>query len=343
MEEVLRQAIDTSAVTAWLEANAGPVTPPLRFSRITGGNSNLTFVVTDAEGRQLVLRRPPLGRVLSSAHDMAREWRIVSALAGRAVPVPPVRGLCEDPAVTGAPFYVMDLVEGEVLTTPKQVEANLDRGGRRRVAEQLVDALVDLHELDLAEVGLEDLGRHEGYLERQLWRWARQLREQPSERTDRLLAVHDELEARRPAQGPARIVHGDYRLGNCLVAPDGTITAVLDWELCTLGDPLADLGYLVLDWDSADDPDPVSATSPMRAAGMPHRAFAAARYAERSGRTIEVLDVYVAFAAWRRACILEGVHARQRAGAMGAVPEDVERFVPRLLRYAEEAERRLEG
>ncbi len=336
-------AIDHDAVTAWFEDHVPGVTPPLAFHRIPGGNSNITVEVVDAAGVRYVLRRPPVSQVLSTAHDMAREHRIVTALADSPVPVPPSLGLCEDEAVNGAPFYVMAFVDGHVLATPEDVEAHLSVDARRRATASLVDVLADLHAVDPDEVGLGDLGRTHGYVERQLRRWSKQLEQSDSPRRARLQDVHDALAARVPTQHGASIVHGDYRLGNCLVSDDGEVRAVLDWELCTLGDPLADLGYLVLDWDDAEARDPVNAASPSRAPGVPSRRFVAERYAERCGRDVGDIGFYVAFSAWRKACIIEGVYWRYRAGAVGAVPDNVEEFPPRIDRYLDAADDALAG
>ena len=331
-------AIDAPAVTAWFEAHVEGAVPPLSFHRIPGGNSNITVRVVDAAGQRYVLRRPPVSEVLSTAHDMAREHRIVDALTGSGVPVPPLRGLCEDTSVNGAPFYVMSFVDGQVLAVPEEVEEHLDADARRRAADSLIDVLADLHALSPDTVGLGDLGRTHGYVERQLRRWSTQLEQSDSPRGDRLRAVHDALAARVPEQHSVSIVHGDYRLGNCLVSPSGEVVSVLDWELCTLGDPLADVGYLLLDWDSEDSADPVTSSSPTRAHGFPDREHAAARYAQRSGRDLAELDFFVAFSAWRKSCIIEGVYWRYLAGAVGEVPDTVEEFPPRVTRYLDAAE-----
>jgi len=305
--------IDAPRVTAWLEANVEGVEPPLRFERVAGGRSNLTFEVRDAGGRRLVLRRPPLSHVLASAHDMGREHRIIAALHPTPVPVPRALGLCEDGAVTGSPFYVMSFVEGHVLRTPAEAERVLTETARRRAAEDLVDVLVALHALDVDAVGLGDLARRDGYVERQLRRWHGQfLRSQEQEvqagvhrPVPIVEEVHGLLVARVPEQRGVVVAHGDYRLDNTIVGADGALRAVLDWELCTLGDPLADLGTLLMYW---------SASLP----GFPSGSELAGRYAAGSGRDIADLGYYVAFANWRLACILEGVYARYAAGAMGA-------------------------
>ncbi len=310
------KGIDVARVTGWFEANAPEVAPPLRFDLIAGGRSNLTYRVTDSAGRAWVLRRPPLGQVLATAHDMGREHRIISALAPTDVPVAPVVGLCTDEAVNGAPFYVMDFVEG-VVARNAEAARTLDVAARARAGEQIPEVLARIHAVDPDAVGLGDLGRKEGYIERQLRRWHGQWEKSKTRELPVVDEVHAALAARVPEQGPAAIVHGDYRLDNCLLRPDGTIAAVLDWELCTLGDPLADVGLLLVYWTDRGDPSPALMEAATTLEGFPSRAELVERYAERSGRDLSAVDYYVAFGYWKLACILEGVYARYKGGVMG--------------------------
>jgi aminoglycoside phosphotransferase (APT) family kinase protein len=304
------EGIDVEPVTAWLEANIDGVEAPFEFSFISGGRSNLTFAVTDANGRKLVLRRPPISHVLATAHDMGREHKIISALQDTPVPVPTALGFCEDEAVNGRPFYVMDFVEGLILRSPKELE-RLDDAARRTAGEQLVDVLGQIHAVDQDAVGLGDLGRAEGYIERQLKRWfgqfqgsQDQLREAGAEHPVPAVAeAHALLAANVPQQAEVTIAHGDYRLDNTMVGEDGRIRAVLDWELCTLGDPLADLGTLMVYYN----PQP----------GFPSREELVERYRQQTGRDTTDLDYYTAFGHWRLACIIEGVYVRYATGAMG--------------------------
>jgi aminoglycoside phosphotransferase (APT) family kinase protein len=310
------KGIDPGPVTSWFEEHAPGVTPPLRFELIAGGRSNLTDRVTDAAGNAWVLRRPPLGQVLATAHDMGREHRIIAALAGTDVPVAGAVGLCTDESVNGAPFYVMDFVEG-LVARDAAAASRLDLDARARAGEQIADVLARIHAVDPDEVGLGDLGRKEGYVERQLKRWHGQWERSKTRDLPVVDEVHAALAARVPEQGPAAIVHGDYRLDNCLLAVDGTVAAVLDWELCTLGDPLADVGLLLVYWTDRDDAHPALIEAPTTLDGFPSRAEVVRRYAETSGREVGDVDYFVALGYWKLACILEGVYARYRGGVMG--------------------------
>jgi aminoglycoside phosphotransferase (APT) family kinase protein len=310
------QGIEVEPVTAWFQAHAGEVRPPLAFDLIQGGHSNLTYTVTDAAGRRWVLRRPPLGQVLATAHDMGREHRILAALEPTEVPTPPVVGLCTDEAVNGAPFYVMGFVDGTVVRDVAGSEA-LTPDQRGRAGLSLVDTLADIHAVDIDAVGLGDLGRREGYIERQLKRWYGQFESSKTRELPVMEEVYDHLRASVPEQGPATIVHGDYRLDNCMLGSDGGVVAVLDWEICTLGDPMADVGLLQVYWADPGEPTHSGLPSPTSIDGFPTKAELLARYAERSGRDLSAVDYYVAFGYWKLACIIEGVYARYVGGAMG--------------------------
>src|SRR3984957_4202910 len=244
--------IDAERVSAWFVDNIPGVVLPLRFRRVAGGRSNLTFEVGDGAGTRYVLRRPPPGRLLPTAHDMSREHRIISALGPEGVPVPPALGLCPDDSVNGAPFYVMGFVDGVIARSEVEVEADLDAAARHHCGLALVDTLAQIHAVDPDAAGLGDFGRKDGYIARQLRRWYANYQAARDGRGGEILPdvdeVHDQLAAHIPDQGSAAVVHGDYRLDNCVVAPDGEVLAVLDWELCTLGDPLADVGQVLVYW-----------------------------------------------------------------------------------------------
>lgn len=308
--------IDLESVTAWLDANVDGLEAPYDFSLIEGGRSNLTYMVTDGNGRCFVLRRPPLGHVLATAHDMAREHKIISAVGTTNVPVPQTLGLCSDDSVNQAPFYVMDFVDGVVLDSPEK-GAELSVEQRELVAFNLIDVMADLHAVDVDAVGLGDLARREGYVERQVKRWTRQWADSRTRDLAAIDEVAELLAASIPEQQSVSIAHGDYRLGNCLTdLENNRIAAVLDWELCTLGDPLADLGYLGVYWADPEGNGQRS-NDPTGAGQFPPYEQLVERYATRTGRDVSNIPYYVAFSAFRLAVISEGVYARYLHGAMG--------------------------
>ncbi len=289
---------------------------PFTYSLIAGGKSNLTYRVTDGEGGRYVLRRPPLGNVLATAHDVAREHRIISALQGSAVPVAPVVGLCVDNAVNDAPFYVMKFVEGVVLDSPAAGDA-VNESVRARASEQLLDVMVELHKIDIDAVGLGELARRGGYLDRQLKRWKSQWDQSKTRELPLMDQLHAKLVSAQPEEHSVGIVHGDYRLGNCMVDPaTGDLRAVLDWELCTLGDVLADIGYLLVYWSDPTGPQ-LADNDPSGRIGFPSRAEVVQRYSTATGRDVADIQYFEAFSCWRLACIAEGVLARYSAGVMG--------------------------
>ena len=337
------EGIDRAGVEAWFGEHIPSAELPLTFERISGGHSNLTYGVRDSAGERWALRRPPLGKRLGSAHDMGREQRVVSALAETPVPVAPVAGFCEDESVNEAPFYVMEFVEGPILRGLAEADAFPDEVDRRAIGERVVDTLVDIHAVDPDAVGLGDLGRKEDYVARQLHRWQGQWEKSKTRELPAIDAVHERLAARIPEQGPATIVHGDYRLDNMILTPEGKVAAVVDWELCTLGDPLADVGLLMVYWPEAGEETIALGQPATLAPGFPKREELKARYAERSGRDLSQLDFFVALGYWKLAIILEGVYARYAAGQYGKVDPGIEAFarlVERLAEAADEAERR---
>jgi aminoglycoside phosphotransferase (APT) family kinase protein len=257
-----------------------------------------------------VLRRPPLGHVVATAHDMAREYRVLHALAGSEVPVPRVDALCEDVEVNGAPFYVMERVEGRVLRSARDM-VDLTPEDARRASIELIDVLARLHAVDYESVGLADFGRPDGFLARNVARWGKQWLANKTRELPQIDELARRLVAALPESGPAAIVHGDYRLDNTILAADdpGRIVAVLDWEMSTLGDPLTDVGLFLAYW--ANDGPAVGSSAAIAAVD----GFLAAdeivdRYAAQSGRSVEHLDFYVVFATYKLAVILEGIHAR---------------------------------
>lgn len=315
-------AVPAAPLTEWLRAEVPEVKVgdgPVEVARISGGHSNLTYRITDAAGAQFALRRPPLGMVLATAHDMSREWRFISALAPTGVPVAPPLAFCADTEVIGAEFYLMGFVDGQVLGDAESGNRLAEGEARTTAGLDTVDVLAALHAVDPDAVGLADLRRDGSYLERQLRRWHRQVHASSVPDLEMVDAAHDRLVARAATLPPSdvRIAHGDYRPGNLAYGPDGRIRAIFDWELATLGDPLADLGWLLASWGRPADTVPPSIEGPNQVGGYPDGDALVARYAERSGREVGDLDFYVAFARWRAACIQAGVHSRYAGGALG--------------------------
>jgi aminoglycoside phosphotransferase (APT) family kinase protein len=323
-EAVATRAPDlpTERLTPWLAARVPGLVPPLTATLVAGGRSNLTYRVTDAAGRRLALRRPPARIEVAGAHDVAREFRIQAALRrGSRVRVAAPVALGEDAGLIGAPFTVMDFVDGTVVRDAASAAA-LDEPARRRAADALVDELVELHRRTPTELGLADLGRPDGYLRRQLRRWSAQI--PPGSATAAMLIEgHTLLAARVPAQQRTAMLHGDFRLDNVIFSDAGEVLAVLDWELSTQGDPLADLGWLLLYWQP-DEPLAAALPRGSELAGFPTAQHMADRYAAGTGLDLAHLGYYVALAAWRLAVITLGVEARYRrgAGAGGEVAVD---------------------
>lgn len=325
-------------VTLWLSERVPQVDPPLRFQRSSVGRSNLTFVVSDAADRRWVLRRPPLSGRLPSAHDMGREYRIITALGGSGFRVPATIGFCDDDNVTGAEFYVMDFVGGFTVELAEDAERYLPVESRTPAALQLMDTLAELHAFDVEEVGLGDLGRHHGYFERQLNRWHRQWQAAATREFPAAEEAHTLLEASIPQQQRVSVVHGDYRIDNVRIDAAGNVLAVLDWELCTLGDPLADLGTVLSAWQEPDDPPAPFEPSPSRTEGFPPRQALVERYAERSGLDVGRVDWYIAFSTWKLAMIMEGVYTRYAGGAYGEIdPATEELYARQALSLADSA------
>ena len=311
--------IDFERLTPWFRAHVAPVAG-LSAQIVGHGRSNLTYRL-EAAGQTWVLRRPPLSHVLPTAHDMKREFRIISALEPTSVPVPHAIALCEDTAVNDAPFYIMSFVEGMVPTDPGVVAAAFDESGRRRLGEELIDTLADFHAIDPASVGLSDFGKPLGFIARQVRRFTEQLERSTVRKVPEMEELSRRLSGAVPEESGHSLVHGDYRLDNCVIGRDGHIAAVLDWELATLGDPLTDLGLQFMYWpDRGVAPtSAVTSGAVLALPGFPTRGEAIQRYAEKSGRDISNLDFYAALAFFKLAVILEGIHARfLEGGTVGA-------------------------
>jgi aminoglycoside phosphotransferase (APT) family kinase protein len=308
---------DVAAIEPWLAEHIGDLVRPLVWKKLEGGHSNLTCLLEDAKGAKAVIRRAPLGELQPRAHDMAREFRVISALWPTPVPVARPYAVCLDTAITGSVFYVMGYVPGhsgstDWLVTPEQ---------RSTVSESFIDAMASLHLLDVDEIGIGDLASHQDYVGRQLRSWYRSWTsnaEATGVDDPRVHEIHDWLQAHAPEQGSPRLVHGDYGFHNLIVGDDARIAAVVDWEVCTFGPPLADLAFVLNRW------------APGGHAALPENFWSSeqlvARYQERTGADLDGLDFYLAFNGWRSACIQQGVYTRYVRGQKAADGVDVEGF-----------------
>lgn len=339
---------DVQRVEDWLSVHVPQLQAPLQWRKLEGGHSNLTYLLTDAAGRRAVIRRPPQGELLPKAHDMGREWALISALGATPVPVPQAMGFCADPSVTGAHFYVMGHVDGRPFYSAAEVDERLPLPLRPVLGQSFVDVLADLHAVHPDAVGLSDLGRKDDYIGRQLKTWYRswQASVEPARLDDpRAHELLRYFSSHVPEQGPARIVHGDYGLHNTLIGADGRVAAVVDWEISTLGDPLADLAYALNQWAEPGDPPSVRGEPPTSRPGFPPRAALAERYAQRTGRDLSRLDFYVGFNRWKSACIVHGVYARYLEGKKSTAGVDLDALKASIfqsLGLAEAAVNRLE-
>ncbi|MDR8414612.1 phosphotransferase family protein [Nonomuraea sp. 3-1Str] len=330
--------IDLPRLSAWMADHVPDTGEPLSVSLISGGRSNLTYLV-EGRDRRVVLRRPPLGHVLPTAHDMRREWRVISALAPTPVPVPEPVAFCADEDVIGAPFYLMGHVEGAAVRTKEEL-GEPEPEHARRLSERLAEVLAAIHAVDYGEVGLDGFGRPDGYLARQLDRWCQQWERSKTAELPEYDRLVTRLRDRLPSASAGTLVHGDYRLDNTLVrlAPEPEITAVVDWEMSTLGDPLADLGLTLTYWQDPGDEERASipvAGDVTLAPGFLSAAEFAAHYAKASGRDIPDLGFYVAFGNFKLAVIVEGIHARFRQGkTVGEGFEEIGSAVPVLIARA---------
>ena len=322
MVEVSPDVIDVKSVTAWIGQHAS-LDGPLQYQLIAGGRSNMTFTVSDGNQPRFVLRRPPMGPLLPSAHDMAREYRLMHALRDSDVPVPKMVGLCQDETVNGRDFYVMQFVDGLVVRDI-EIASTVGVAARETMSESLIRTLVALHRVDIDEVGLGDLAKRTGYIERQVKRWTGQWESSRTRELPIVDAVASELLSRMPEPNVTTIAHGDYRLSNCMVDPNGHVIAVLDWELCTLGEPMADLGGLLGYWHDPQENDPTGDAESTGLPGFLDQDELAALYAEEMGSDMETISYYRAFAQWRLACIGEGVYARYLAGQQGEQDEEID-------------------
>lgn len=331
---------DVPVVERWL-GDSTQVLPPCTWRRLEGGHSNLTYELTDAAGWQYVIRRPPQGDLLPKAHDMHREFRIIDALHPVGVPVAEPIGFCDDRAVCDRHFYVMSKVRGEALYTADQTAPRLDVAARGKVGESFMSVLAHLHSIDPDAVGLGDLGRRDGYVARQLRTWygSWTASADAAEYDDgRVHALHERLVAEIPDQGPARVVHGDYGVHNVMIDDAGNVSAVLDWEIGTLGDPLADFAYALNAWTEATDAPDAAATAPTALPGFATRNDLIAHYADRTAADLSHLGYYRSFNSFKTACIIHGVYARYRLGMKSTEGVDMPALFDRIITSIERAE-----
>ncbi len=317
---------DIATVEPWLDANTR-VRPPCTWTRLEGGHSNLTYLLTDADGDEFVIRRPPEGDLLPKAHDMFREFRIIDALHPAGVPVAEPIAYCDDRAICERHFYVMGKVGGAAMYTGVQTGEHLNPAARTRVGESFMSVLASIHAVDPVEVGLGELGRHEGYVERQLTTWygSWQASIEAADYDDlRVHQLHQLLMANVPEQGRARVVHGDYGVHNCMVSADGDVVAVLDWEIATLGDPLADFAYALNAWVEPGDLAATTGDPATAIPGFASRDDLVGYYADRTGRDLSNLAYYRSYNSLKTACILHGVYARYRRGQKSTEGVDME-------------------
>jgi aminoglycoside phosphotransferase (APT) family kinase protein len=323
---------DVAAVEGWLGTHTR-VEPPCTWRRLAGGHSNLTYALVDSTGAGFVIRRPPQGELLPKAHDMKREFDIISALHPNGVPVAEPVGYCDDRAVCDRHFFVMSAVAGEALYTAAQTAPRLDIAARRRVGASFMTVLAHLHSLDPVEIGLGDLGRHDGYVARQLKTWYGSWTSSAGPAgydDDRLHALHAALVAELPDQGPVRVVHGDYGVHNVMIDDSGDVAAVLDWEIGTLGDPLADVAYAINAWIEPTDAPDAAEVSPTALPGFASRDELIGFYADRTGTDLSGLGYYRAFNSFKTACIIHGVYARYQLGMKSTEGVDMQALFDRI-------------
>lgn len=301
--------IDGGAVSGWIGERVEAVRGPLRFSAVGNGRSNLTYLAEDEHGGAVIVRRPPLGEALQSAHDVCREYRVLSALHPLGQPVPRPLALCEDAGVTGASFFVMERVPG-VLVDDAAGAARLDSEPRARAGHAVAEALAALHEVDPVVAGLGEMARGEDHAARQLRRWSHQWEACRTRELPLVEEVGERLGATIPAQPQTTLVHGDYTPNNLLMSPAGEVAAILDWELWTLGDPIADLAWLSIWWPADPARSPLDFEPPSIAAGMARIDKLIVIYCQRTGRDLDRLRFWTALSYWKLAIIIEGVYRR---------------------------------
>lgn len=340
------RGLDQRAVAAWLADHVDGLVAPVTFSLIAGGHSNLTYVATDAAGHEYVVRRGPLGRSGGGAHDMGREHRVISALAGTPVPVPRALARCDDESVNGGVFYVMSRVDGAVVDNPAAADECLPgRGPRRHAGEQVVDVLAAIHRVDVDAVGLGEVATREDFIARQLRRFRGRWEQNRTRELPAMAVLADRLTELAPPQRHTGIVHGDYRIGNVMLDGAGTLVAVLDWELWTLGDVLADLGFLLNNWYEPGESTPLvfMEVPPTVSGDFGSRADVLERYATRTRFDVSSVEYYRGFQHWRMAVMAEGVKRRYESAQMANADVDFDHLDRRVVDLATLAEVHLDA
>jgi aminoglycoside phosphotransferase (APT) family kinase protein len=335
------RGLDVGSVNSWMVAHVPGCVGAVEFSLIAGGHSNLTYGAVDAAGHRYVIRRGPLGRSGGRAHDMSREYLVIDALAGTSVPVPKALALCDDEGVNGAPFYVMSRVEGAVIDNTEAADEHLpELPARRRAGEQIIDVLADLHLVNIDAVGLGGAAKRDKFLLRQIKRFGEMWQRNATRDLPAVDSLAQRLAGLAPPQRHTGIVHGDYRLGNVMLGPDGTLTAVLDWELWTLGDPLADLGFVLNNWYEPDDPTPlIFIEMPPTVTGhFGSRSDVIERYAARTGFDVSAVEYYRGFQHWRMAVLAEGVKKRYETAQLVNASVDMAHLDRRVIDLVELAD-----
>lgn len=331
--------INLDRVSTWLEEELG-TEGPFQVQLLAGGRSNLTYLL-DSPTARYVLRRPPAGDLPQSAHDVLREARLLASLHGT-VPVPRVYATCDDLSVIGVPFVIMEHLDGIILRTPADVEAYADSETRARAGLSLVDALIDLHAVDVGTTSLSGLAGRTDYVVRQLHRWDANWKHTRTRDLPDLAAAHDWLVANVPAHVHPVVIHGDFRLDNCMLDERGNVLGLLDWELATVGDPMADLGQLLVYWAEPSDDFTALASPPTSAGGFPTRDELASRYVQATGDDPVRLQYFITFNWWKVACILENVYSRMLHRVMGEVDRPPESFGDQARALAAMARRRVQ-
>ena len=332
------KGIELNAVSEWLNSHLNGLPAPYTFHLIPAGGSNLTYKVQASNNEWFVLRRPPISARLATAHDMSREYRLMNALKNTAVPVPEMLAYCDDDRVTGAHFYCMEMVPGICLADLASV-GDMTKAQCDTATESLVDAQVAFHTVDLEAIGLNDFARHDGYVERQLKRWIKQIDAGKTRDVPLFNRLHDNLIRSIPIEQKPGLAHGDYRFDNCLLNGNFQVAAVLDWELCTIGDPAADFVWSLNYWSEPGESLTWLLSPPTQHPNFCDRAQVAKLYSERSGISLDDMDWYTAFSWWKQAAIVEGVYNRLKKGATGGLKVDsIEAVADRVDQYLAKAE-----